>query len=160
MVIGYLRHRHQALLGCQEPGEFVMIGGVPGSDIETEVVDMVLALEYIGCVHIFVCVNAVTMSAMVILFTYSELVDDEEFYGNPSAWNVYDLENADLGESANSEDLVKLGSTSSQAPLLQSFNAKVRDSTPKCSANILKYVGRAARWVIPCDQSHVPSRIT
>ena len=94
-------------------------------------------------VRISVCVNAVTMSAMVILFAYSELVDDEEFYGNPSAWAMYGMDNVDLGESANSEDLVKLGSTSSQAPLLQSFNAKVRDSTPKCSANIF-----VTRWVI------------
>lgn len=65
---------------------------------------------------------------MVILFVYSELVDDEEFYANPSAWNAYDV---DLGASRNS--LVTLGSTGSQAPLLQSFNANVRDSTAPVS---------------------------
>ena len=54
MVIGYLRHRHLVLWDCKEQGEFVMIGGVPGSDIETEVVDLVLALEYIGCACTYV----------------------------------------------------------------------------------------------------------
>ena len=57
MVIGYLRHRHLVLWDCKEQGEFVMIGGVPGTDIETEVVDLVLALEYIGCVFTYKCVR-------------------------------------------------------------------------------------------------------
>lgn len=57
MVIGYLRHRHLVLWDCKEQGEFVMIVGVPGSDIETEVMDLVLALEYIGCVCTYMCVR-------------------------------------------------------------------------------------------------------
>ena len=80
---------------------------------------MVLALEHI----LYVC----PLTIMVMPFAVcSEFVDDEEFYDNPSAWSVFETENRNLSESANTQDFVKLGSSSSQAPLLQSFSAMVR----------------------------------
>lgn len=60
-----------------------------------------------------------------------EFVDDEEFYTNPSAWNMYKMQGRNVSESALSgsatgQDFERFGSSSSsQAPLLQSFAAMV-----------------------------------
>lgn len=75
----------------------------------------------------------------------SEFVDDEEFYDNPSAWSVFEMENRNLSESANTQDFVTLDSSSSQAPLLQSFSTMVRTpqhhfhGTPKLTFLLLQH---------------------